>query len=55
MNSQITYEEYLLLTQKYFIYEMTYNPTMVYELGLDQIDFKLPFHEKFSPEGFVQT
>ena len=38
INSQITYEEYLLLCQKAFIYESSHNPNVVYELGLNNVD-----------------
>lgn len=55
MNAQITFEEYLILNQKYLMYELTYNPKMVYEMGLDKIDNNMPFHEKFKPETFVQS
>ena len=33
MNSEISFDEYLLLSQKHFIYESTYNPMVVYEYG----------------------
>lgn len=55
MNSQITFEEYLLLSQKWFIYEMTYNPTMVYELQLDELNPNIPGNEESTPEFYAQT
>ena len=39
VNSQITFDEYLLLCQKAFLYETGHNPYVVYELGLNLLDY----------------
>ena len=53
MNSQISYDEYLLLNQKVMIYELTYNPLMVYDMGLDEIDNDDDVEKQRKPEVVV--
>jgi len=37
VNSQISFDEFLLLNQKAFVYEATYNPQMVHQLGFHKL------------------
>ena len=38
VNSQISFDEFLLLNQKSFLYECTMNPQVIYENDLHEID-----------------
>lgn len=38
MNSQISFDEFLLLNQKAFVYEASHNPQMVYNLGFHKLE-----------------
>lgn len=38
LNSQISFDEYLLLNKKAFLYECKHNPTVIYKYGLNEIE-----------------
>lgn len=55
MNSQISFDEFLLLNQKAFVYECTYNPQMVHQLGFHQLEPGNAAHDQLQPERVVRT
>lgn len=55
MNSQISADEYLLLSQKAFVYEATYNPRIVYEFELDALDPDDEADREKRPEVIAQS
>lgn len=38
MNSQITFDEYLVLKQAHALYELKYDPQVMHQVGLFDID-----------------
>jgi len=55
MNSQISFDEFLLLNQKAFVYEATHNPQMIYSLGFNQLEAGNETHDQLQPERVVRT
>lgn len=55
MNSQITFDEFLLLHQKKFVYDCTYDPELVHEHDLYEFDHEDPSYADASPEHLATT
>jgi hypothetical protein len=55
MNSQISFDEFLLLNQKSFLYECTYNPKIVYKLGFAHLEPGNPADDQLQPERVVRS
>ena len=54
MNSQISFDEYLLLCQKSFLYEAQHNPEIVYAYELENLSPNDIDYEKRAPEHIIQ-
>jgi hypothetical protein len=55
VNSQITFDEFFLLSKKAFLYECQSNPNIIYEQGLDEIDESDEEEKELTPEYLVDT
>jgi hypothetical protein len=55
VNSQITFDEFFLLSKKVFLYECQNNPTVIYEFGLDDIRSSDEDEREFIPENVVNS
>lgn len=55
INSPITFDEFLELKRKSFVYECNYNPVLYYKNGLDQLDIENEQDRMKMPEYIAQT
>lgn len=55
VNSQISFDEFLLMHMKKFIYEATYNPVVVHSFGLHNLDPNDPTYKSRNPEYIAQS
>jgi len=55
VNTQITFDEYYLLVQKNFLYEATFNPEVIYEHELNDLDPEDPSYAERAPELIIHT
>ena len=53
MNSQITFDEYLLISTNNFVYQAKYNPEIIYQYELDTLHPDDADYEERAPEKIV--